>query len=239
LNVIVNIHHFDDFTTDPAANTNKFFALWRQIAAHYAKSPAGVAFELLNEPKDAATTTAMNPIYAEVIRQIRRSNPTRTIFVGPGKWNQVGELPGLRLPDDDENLIVTLHCYDPFYFTHQGATWSGPDTKVKGIRFPGPPPVPLVPDAALEIRPHIKDWIARYNTLPPEQNPSSPNAFKEAIRQASEWSKHYGRPIHFGEFGCFTTADPESRAHFYGEFRRALAKAGLGNLAVSDSARSS
>ena len=47
--------------------------------------------------------------------------------------------PQLRLPDDDENLIVTVHNYDPFYFTHQGATWAGPDTKVTGIRFPGPP----------------------------------------------------------------------------------------------------
>ena len=228
LNVIMDIHHFDDFTTDLAANSSKFYALWRQIAAHYAKSPAGVAFELLNEPKDAATTTAMNPIYAETIRQIRRSNPGRVIFVGPGKWNQVGELPDLRLPDDDENLIVTLHCYDPFYFTHQGATWSGPDTKVKGIRFPGPPSEPLVPDAALQIRPHVKDWIARYNTLPTERNPSSPSAFKETIRKAKEWSDHYGRPVHMGEFGCFSTADPESRARFYAEFRKALAEAGLG-----------
>jgi hypothetical protein len=48
LNVIVNIHHFDAFTTNPEDQTSKFYALWRQIAAHYATSPAGVAFELLN-----------------------------------------------------------------------------------------------------------------------------------------------------------------------------------------------
>src|SRR5438445_9035103 len=29
LNVIVNIHHFDEFTSNPAAFTNKFYALWR------------------------------------------------------------------------------------------------------------------------------------------------------------------------------------------------------------------
>jgi endoglucanase len=32
LGVIVNIHHFDDFTSDPAGQTEKFLALWRQIA---------------------------------------------------------------------------------------------------------------------------------------------------------------------------------------------------------------
>jgi hypothetical protein len=83
-----------------------------------------VAFEFINEPKDAATTTVLNPIYAEAIRQIRVSNPSRTLFVGPGQWNSINELSNLRLPDDDENLIVTVHCYDPFLFTHQGACWT-------------------------------------------------------------------------------------------------------------------
>ena len=55
--------------------------------AHYAKFPGEVAFELLNEPKDAATTVVLNPIYAEAIRVIRETNPRRVIFVGPGKWN--------------------------------------------------------------------------------------------------------------------------------------------------------
>ena len=143
----MNIHHFDEFTSNPSAFANKFYALWRQIAAHYAKSPDDVAFELLNEPKDAATTVVLNPIYAEAIRVIRETNPRRVIFVGPGKWNQVSELPNLRLPDKDQNLIVTVHCYDPFNFTHQGATWTSSDVKgLKGIVFPGPPSRPFVPD---------------------------------------------------------------------------------------------
>ena len=92
--------------------------------------------ELLNEPKDAATTEVVNPIFAETIQQIRQIAPRRTIFVGPGRWNSVAELTKLRLPDDDQNLIVTVHNYDPFYFTHQGADWAGPDTKLTGILFP-------------------------------------------------------------------------------------------------------
>ena len=63
----------------------------------------------------------INPIFAGTIEQIRQTNPERTIFVGPGRWNSISELPELRLPDDDDNLIVTVHNYEPFYFTHQGA----------------------------------------------------------------------------------------------------------------------
>ncbi len=228
LSVIVNIHHFDAFTSAPETRKAILYALWEQIAAHYAAFPLTVAFELLNEPKDAATTTVINPIYAEAIRQIRQSNPSRTIFVGPGKWNQVGELPKLRLPDEDENLIVTVHCYDPFYFTHQGAGWAGPDTQVKGVVFPGPPSAPLVPDASLKLRTNVLDWLRRYNTFSTESNPCSPKAFRVPIQKAKQWSADHGRPVHFGEFGCYTGADPDSRARFNKAFREALDEAGIG-----------
>src|SRR5262249_43067759 len=79
LNVLINIHHFDEFTSDPARHKDRFLALWKQIAEHYKDAPDGVAFELLNEPKDKATTTVLNPIYAEAIALIRKSNPKRTL----------------------------------------------------------------------------------------------------------------------------------------------------------------
>ncbi len=227
LAVIVNIHHFDPFTSDPAGQTDKLLAIWRQIAGRYADYPNTLAFELLNEPKDAAKTTIMNPIYARTIAEIRRTQPSRTIFVGPGRWNQVEELKNLVLPPDD-NLIVTVHCYEPFYFTHQGATWAGPDTKVKGIQFPGPPSQPLALDSALDLPKHVRDWIERYNALPTEKNPSSPTAFEQRMKLARDWSDYYGRPVHVGEFGCYTMADPESRARFHGAFRRVLDEQKLG-----------
>ena len=202
------------------AGGERFLSLWTRTA--------GVAFELLNEPRDAATTVVINPIYAEAIRQIRQTNPHRTIFVGPGKWNSPDELPNLRLPDDDDNLIVTLHCYDPMFFTHQGAGWAGPDYKVTGIHFPGPPKTPLQPDPNLPLKPWVLDRIDQYNTQPAESNPSSPRAFLPMIQKAKAWSEEFGRPVHFGEFGAFTTADQESRARYYGAMRQALDAAGIG-----------
>ena len=221
LAVIINIHHFNEFTTDPSGQTDKFLAIWRQVAAHYAKFPDSLAFELLNEPRDAATTAVINPIYASAIAEIRRTNPHRTLFVEPGHWGSVNELKNLVLPPDD-NLIVSVHCYDPFYFTHQGATWAGPDTKVTGIQFPGPPAQPLVPDPSLKLSPGVADWIQRYNTLPADRNPCGPSAFADKLKLAHAWSDYYGRPVHVGEFGCYTIADPQSRARFTAAFRQAL-----------------
>jgi endoglucanase len=228
LGVMVNIHHFDDFTSNPQKQTARFLTIWRQVARHYEKAPEGLVFELLNEPKDAATTEVINPIFAEAIRQIRQVSPKRTIVVGPGRWNSISELPKLLLPDDDQNLIVSVHNYEPFYFTHQGADWAGPDTKVTGIHFPGPPARPLVPDPGLKINSWVMSWIKSYNKEPTATNPSSPLAFQGSVDQAKEWSEYYGRPIHVGEFGCFTKADPVSRANYYRALRESAEKANFG-----------
>ena len=186
LNVLINVHHFDAFTSDPAKHREQFVAIWRQVAVHYAKAPAGLAFELLNEPKDKATTEVMNPIYAQAIKEIRKTNPKRTIFVGPGRWNQVAELPNLKLPEDDRNIVVTIHSYDPFYFTHQGASWTRPQTDTKGIIFPGPTKTPLEPVPTVVSNKGVVSWIKDYNSLPTEKNPSSPRAFLSKLRTARE-----------------------------------------------------
>jgi endoglucanase len=228
LNVLVNLHHFDAFTSDPPRHQKKFHAMWRQIAEHYAAAPAGLAFELLNEPRDKATTTVMNPIYAAAISEIRKTNPDRTIFVGPGKWNSIDELSQLILPNDDSNIVVTVHNYEPFYFTHQGASWAKPATDIKGIVFPGPPATPVEPAPTVATNQTVANWIKDYNTLPPGQNPSSAKAFAGKLRLARQWADYYGRPMHVGEFGCYTTADAGSRARYYTEFRKACEQHGIG-----------
>ena len=225
--VMINIHHFDELDADPQGATDEFIALWRQIAAHYAGYPEKLAFELDNEPHQNATTALMNPIYARAIAVIRESNPHRTLFVEPGGWGSIGELKNLVLPPDD-NIIASVHCYDPFYFTHQGATWTSGQTPVTGIQFPGPPATPLVPDPELQLKPAMTNWIYRYNTLPASENPSSPLAFAAKLKYVHAWSDYYHRPAHLGEFGAYTKGDPASRARFYAAFRRTAEQEQLG-----------
>ncbi len=67
-----------------------------------------------------------------------------------------------------------------------------------------------------------------YDREPTRANPCGPRVIQSAIDQAREWGEYYGRPMHVGEFGCFTTADPVSRANYYRAFREAAEKAGIG-----------
>jgi endoglucanase len=228
LAIILNVHHFDDFTSHPQEQTPKLVAIWKQVSEHYKGRPNSVAFELINEPKDAATTETLNPIYAELIDTIRKTNPKRPIFVGPGLWNRVSELAALRLPDRDENLIVTIHCYDPHLFTHQGAPWAGGDLALlKGVMFPGPP-MRTFGVANAKLSPETVQFITAYNNEPEATNPCGPATLKAVVDAAKEWSDYYGRPVHLGEFGVYEAADDNSRGNYCREFRKLLEEAGIG-----------
>jgi endoglucanase len=129
LTAIVNIHHYAEIVEAPAEHKERFLAMWKQIAEHYRDYPDTVYFELLNEPCKKLTSELWNEYAEEAIRLIRKSNPIRAIIVGPASWNNISERRSLRLPRDDKNLIVTFHYYQPFEFTHQGASWAGEKSK--------------------------------------------------------------------------------------------------------------
>jgi len=126
LAVILDLHEFNALGDDPSNdNKEKFLAFWRQMSSHYQSAPAAsVFFEVLNEPSRKLTPQLWNDYFAEALAIIRKTNPTRTVIVGPGHWNAISHLEQLKLPAHDRNLIVTVHFYEPFAFTHQGASWT-------------------------------------------------------------------------------------------------------------------
>jgi endoglucanase len=121
--VVINVHHYEEIVQNPAQHTDRLLALWQQIAEHYQEYPAELLFEVLNEPHENLTSKMWNELLKEAIDTIRETNPNRTIVVGPADWNAISALDRLELPAEDRRLIVTVHYYQPFRFTHQGAEW--------------------------------------------------------------------------------------------------------------------
>jgi endoglucanase len=137
LNVVLNVHHFDELDKSPDGQAERFVALWSQIATRYKDRPSSVYFELNNEPHDKLDDKKWNDLLRKGLAAVRRSNPTRPVIVGPANWNAVWSLPKLKLPDD-KHVIVTVHFYNPHEFTHQGATWSSENVKsIKDRRWTG------------------------------------------------------------------------------------------------------
>jgi endoglucanase len=136
LMIVLDLHEYEGMGKDPAGNKEKFLAAWRQLSDHFKSAPDAVLFEVLNEPSRQLTPALWNEYFGDALALIRKSNPSRTVIVGPAFWNSLDHLRELELPATDTNLIVTVHYYTPMDFTHQGAAWVNREGKL-GVEWQG------------------------------------------------------------------------------------------------------
>lgn len=124
LHVILNMHHHDALFANPTGQKDRFLAQWRQIGEFFQSYSDSLLFEVLNEPNGNLTAEMWNQYFPDALAEIRKTNPNRIVVMGTAEWGGLGGLSKLEVPDD-ENIILTIHYYNPFQFTHQGAEWSG------------------------------------------------------------------------------------------------------------------
>lgn len=138
--VIIDNHQYREMGKDPMAFRDIFLASWEQMAEHYKDYPDNVFFGVLNEPNGNLTPYLWNYFMIDAWKIIRKSNPNRTLVIGPGNWNNIEGLAEFKLPEDDRNIIVEIHYYSPHRFTHQGVesrsagiTW-GSDDEINSVK---------------------------------------------------------------------------------------------------------
>lgn len=136
---IINFHHYEEIFKEPHRQEERFLSLWSQVAEHFRDFPSTLVFEILNEPHDALTSERWNALLPKALAVIRESNPDRAILVGPGDFNNIRELRNLQLPEQDFNLIVSVHYYLPLEFTNQGASWQEGSDSWLGTTWPAGP----------------------------------------------------------------------------------------------------
>jgi endoglucanase len=134
LAVVLDLHNYNDVAQEPSSFKPRLIAFWKQIGARYKDKPEALVFEVLNEPNGKLNAELWNEWLSEALAVIRATNPTRTVVIGPPMWNGFRFLDQLVLPEADRNIIVTVHYYDPFSFTHQGAPWA-PFVKLSDVTW--------------------------------------------------------------------------------------------------------
>ena len=132
LNAVIDLHKTAGFSFDAGEKEAGFFEsekyqqrflrLWAQIASRCGGEPEHVAFELLNEVTEQRFIAAWNRIAAACIAEIRRVAPRHIILVGSYNNNSAQAVPALD-PPADGRVVYNFHCYEPLFFTHQGAYW--------------------------------------------------------------------------------------------------------------------
>ena len=122
LHAIINMHHHTELFANPVAEKERFLAQWEQIAQFFSNYPDSLIFQVLNEPQNNLTPALWNQFLADALARIRQSNPTRIVLLTTADWGGLRAIRQLEIPNDS-NIILSLHYYEPFQFTHQGASW--------------------------------------------------------------------------------------------------------------------
>jgi len=220
LAVIIDIHPEGKYKAtlrQGSDGVERFAELWRLIAKHFAAtSPELVFFEVMNEPEqeDSFRWQGIQNLVAGEIRQIA---PNHTIIASAARWDGLEDL--LRIhPLGLSNVIYTFHDYDPFPFTHQGATWV--DAFVESLRDV---PYPSSPDA---VKPNIQEQPTLTGKFLVEQYGLArwdAQRIDATLNFAELWSRQYHVPVYCGEFGVhIPVANPGMRAQWVHDMRVSL-----------------
>ncbi len=197
----LNIHLIlDNHTFDVTANTDPKVGdvlekVWTQMAMHYKDSSDYIYYEILNEPH-GISDYVWNTIQQQVIDAIRTVDTKHYIVVGPADWNSYNNLNEMPV-FSDQKLIYTFHFYDPFVFTHQGASWTSPSmAPLTGVPFPyQADSMPAFPSSLKNT------WIEdAFNDYP---NTGSVEYVKSLIDIAVTFKNSRNVPVFCGEFGVY------------------------------------
>jgi endoglucanase len=165
------------------------------MAEHFKNRSGLIYYEILNEPH-GISDSLWRSIQGEVINEIRMIDTNHTIIVGASGFNSYNNLQYLT-PYEDENLIYTFHFYEPFLFTHQGASWTDPSlVSLSGVPFPyDASTMPSVPDDL------INTWVQW--AMQSYFNTGTISYVRGEIDKAVDFKETYNVNIFCGEFGVY------------------------------------
>lgn len=249
LKVILDLHAYPapGEPQDTATLLTSGFEVYLQLVGQVAGAldgldPARTAFEPMNEPTiDCEEIASGAPqrwpgLMARIHAAARAAAPDLPLVLSGACWGGAWGLAALE-PLPDPNVIWSFHSYEPFTFSHQGASWTeGPLVSLRDLPYPPertPATGPLVA-AALSRGAVDAEALA---ALVDAYRASPPDAVSAPLALAAAWADAQGIPrdrLLLGEFGALwrdeagSEMDPESHFRFLADKRRAAEALGIG-----------
>jgi len=215
LRVIVDLHiirsHYFNAVNEGDGSANTLFTsekaqqdlinLWYQLSDELkGYSNDSVAYEFMNEPV-ADDHEQWNQLVAKVHKALREREPQRTLVVGSNRWQGYETMKYLKVPENDKNIVLSFHYYNPMVLTHYGAWWT-PIGKYTGkVNYPG-------------ILISKEDYEAASDSLKPVLEPYltqqwDVDRIRADFRDAIDVAKKYGLQLFCGEWGVYEPVDRE------------------------------
>ncbi len=216
LRVIVDLH--PEFSTQSQALTGdaRYPKLLTSMAKFLKKfKQTEVALELMNEPIAPGPETCPKDFDWDSWQQkfylaARAGSKDLTLVLTGACWGGIQGLLAVKTINDPK-LIYSLHNYDPMEFTHQGATWTGPEQW-----YLHDMPYPPTNDAVAKLLPGILYNIPnaaqkqQYRSVLEDYGRSmyGRSHMQKVLGQAKDWAKRNHARIFLGEYGVLGDVAP-------------------------------
>jgi aryl-phospho-beta-D-glucosidase BglC (GH1 family) len=216
-----------------AADANavtKLAAYWKAVATYFKKYPADkLFFEVYNEPHaSAGGLTTKNyswwqNVQGELIATIRTVTADHYIIAGGEGWNSIDGLKQIQ-PYAQAKIIYNFHFYEPFVFTHQGATWVDATwALLHDVPYPSTPEnvAPLIAASNNTAVKNLLTWYGSYRY--------NKDSLDKLIKVAADWGAINKVPLICNEFGSYKPfAAQQSRINCITDVRSILEKYNIG-----------
>ncbi len=233
LSVVVNIQpngatHYWTPARMVSSTAAPKFAVYQNLAKDIGHQLADldltrVALEPVNEPPQACDSVAWRDVQTSLLTTIRSEAPNLTLVATGGCGSMIAGLdaldpaPLLAL----EPLLFTFHFYEPYLFTHQGATWMSEPM----YRWLNAVPWPAAAGSLETTLAAVRARMAQDLTTTTAAKHAAYQEAKDALKvyfdarparpfidhylaMAQAWGKHHGiapARILMGEFGALRT----------------------------------
>ena len=192
--------------------------LWSKVAEHFADNPReDLFFELMNEPELSfggvdPTQAEWGAIAEQLVTAIRAYDTTHSIIFGDVNWYGIDKLVA-RKPLSDDNVIYSFHDYEPFLFTHQGASWASLGA-AHDLPYPYDPARWSEYYAGLGFHSGMEAWML--TALKNYYREGNRSALRNHIVSAKRWAVTNNVPVICNEFGAYdATSQLQDRVRYY------------------------
>lgn len=222
LSLTIDYHQYDaSLDLAQPTSVDDVVALWRMVASHFSDDPRDdLYFELLNEPELSTGATAILPTSqwtaaaTRMIEAIRAEDDVHTIIFGDVNWYGIAQLSA-RTPFEDDNIVYAFHTYEPFIFTHQGASWTDM-ASTHDVPYPYDPARWSEHSSDFGLRADVPQWVR--SQFVNYYEAGNDNALYNHIARAKAWGVTHGKPVIVNEFGAYArTAQREDIVRYYSD----------------------
>ena len=126
--IVIGFGNWNDMDPTNESQRKQYKATWRAVAQRYANRSNRLVFEMADkltlDMSNNTKATQFNTLQKEAIAIIRQTNPTRLILYsapdGSSPWVLTANNWWVAPPTDDNNVAVSITCYQPPEFCNQG-----------------------------------------------------------------------------------------------------------------------